>query len=57
MIGDWPLLTIVTFLPLFGALFLLMIRGEDEVVAQNARHVSLWQRIYLSCLADPADRL
>ena len=42
MIGDWPLLTIVTFLPLFGALFLLMIRGEDEVVAQNARHVSLW---------------
>ena len=42
MIGDWPLLTIVTFLPLFGALFLLMIRGEDDVVAQNARHVSLW---------------
>ena len=42
MIGDWPLLTIVTFLPLFGALFLLMIRGEDEIVAQNARHVSLW---------------
>ena len=42
MIGDWPILTIVTFLPLFGAFFLLMIRGEDEVVAQNARHVSLW---------------
>ena len=42
MIGDWPILTIVTFLPLFGALFLLMIRGEDEVVAQNVRHVSLW---------------
>ena len=42
MIGDWPILTIVTFLPVFGALFLLMIRGEDEVVAQNARHVSLW---------------
>ena len=42
MIGDWPILTLVTFLPLFGALFLLMIRGEDEVVAQNARHVSLW---------------
>ena len=42
MIGDWPVLTIVTFLPLFGALFLLMIRGENEVVAQNSRHVSLW---------------
>ena len=42
MIGDWPILSIVTFLPLFGALFLLIIRGENEVVAQNARHVSLW---------------
>ena len=42
MLSDWPILSIVTFLPLFGALFLLMIRGEDEVVAQNARHVSLW---------------
>ncbi len=42
MIGDWPILSIVTFLPLFGALFLLMIRGEDEIVTQNARHVSLW---------------
>ena len=42
MIDDWPILTIVTFLPLLGALFLLMVRGEDEVVAQNARHVTLW---------------
>ncbi len=42
MIGAWPILSIVTFLPLFGALFLLLIRGEGEVVAQNARHVTLW---------------
>ena len=42
MIDDWPILTIVTFLPLLGALFLLMVRGEEEVVAQNARHVTLW---------------
>jgi NADH-quinone oxidoreductase subunit M len=42
MIGNWPILTIVTFLPLLGVLFLLLIRGEEEDVAQNSRHVTLW---------------
>jgi NADH-quinone oxidoreductase subunit M len=38
----WPLLSLVTFLPLVGAGFILMIRGEPEVVARNARYVALW---------------
>ena len=42
MIGEWPILTIVTFVPLFGALFLLLIRGDDETVARNSRHVTIW---------------
>ena len=42
MIETWPLLTIITFLPMIGVLFLLMIRGGDEMVARNARHVALW---------------
>ena len=42
MIETWPLLTIITFLPMIGVLFLLMIRGDDEMVARNARHVALW---------------
>ena len=41
-IETWPLLTIITFLPMIGVLFLLMIRGDDEMVARNARHVALW---------------
>ena len=39
---SWPLLSLVTFLPLAGALFILLVRGEDAVVARNARHVALW---------------
>ncbi len=35
------LLSIVTFLPLVGALFLLFIRGDDASVARNARNVAL----------------
>ena len=42
MIETWPLLTIITFLPMIGVFFLLMIRGDDEMVVRNARHVALW---------------
>jgi NADH-quinone oxidoreductase subunit M len=38
---DWPLLSLTTLLPLFGALFILTIRGEAELVARNARNVAL----------------
>ncbi len=40
--SDWPLLSLVTFLPLVGAAFVLFIRGEPEIVAQNSRSVALW---------------
>lgn len=40
--ADLPILTIVTFLPLVGALFILSVRGDAEVVARNARHNALW---------------
>mgnify|MGYP007032675997 CR=1 FL=1 len=29
MIENWPLLTIITFLPMIGVVFLMMIRGDD----------------------------
>ncbi len=38
---DWPLLSLTTFLPLVGALFILAIRGDAKVVARNARNVAL----------------
>ena len=38
----WPVLTVLTFLPLVGVIFLLLIRGDDEVVSRNARNVALW---------------
>lgn len=40
--SDWPLLSLVTFLPLVGAAFIFFIRGEAEIVARNARSVALW---------------
>ena len=40
--AGFPLLTLLTFLPLVGAAFILTLRGEDEVVASNARWTALW---------------
>ncbi len=39
----WPLLSIVTFAPLLGALLiLLMVRGDREATDRNARWLALW---------------
>jgi NADH-quinone oxidoreductase subunit M len=38
----WPLLSLVTFLPLAGVLLIVVLRGESEAVARNARWIALW---------------
>ena len=42
---DWPILSTITHLPLLGALFILLIPGEDETVGRNARAVALWTTV------------
>ena len=39
---SWPILSTVTFLPLLGALLVLLLRGDDESAARNARYIALW---------------
>ena len=39
---DWPLLSVLIFLPLVGAVFVLVVRGDEEVMARNVRSVALW---------------
>jgi len=48
---SWPLLSLVTFLPVVGALFILMIRGDDETVHNNARWVALWTSLVTFALS------
>jgi NADH-quinone oxidoreductase subunit M len=40
--ANWPVLSVTTFLPLVGALFIMMMGGEDAAVKRNARWVALW---------------
>src|SRR5262249_10608470 len=39
---SWPILSVTTFLPLAGALFIMMLSGEGEAEKRNARWVALW---------------
>jgi NADH-quinone oxidoreductase subunit M len=38
----WPILSVVTFLPLFGALVVWISRGDDEAARRNSRWIALW---------------
>ncbi|NJL07841.1 MAG: NADH-quinone oxidoreductase subunit M [Methylacidiphilales bacterium] len=40
--SGWPILSVITFLPLVGALFILALRGDDERTINNVRWVALW---------------
>jgi len=60
---DFSLLSLLTFLPLMGAAFILTIRGDDEkTVAHNAKYTALYISVFVFALSlyilfsfDPAD--
>jgi len=38
----WPILSVVTFLPVLGALLIWLSRGDDEPARRNSRWIALW---------------
>jgi NADH-quinone oxidoreductase subunit M len=40
--AGFPILSLLTFLPLLGAGIIMMVRGDEAVVASNARWTALW---------------
>jgi NADH-quinone oxidoreductase subunit M len=42
MSGSMPILSLTTFLPLVGAVLILILKGEAGAVARNARYIALW---------------
>ena len=39
--SSWPILSLVTFLPLVGAIFCLVVNGPKEAVDRNCRSAAL----------------
>lgn len=48
---DFPILSLITFLPLVGVLFILLIQGEEAVVARNARNTALLTSLFTFLLS------
>src|SRR5262245_8084241 len=42
---NWPILSTIIFLPLIGALFIAVLRGNDDAAFRNARYIALWTTI------------
>ena len=42
---SWPILSVVTFLPLVGALLTLTVRGDDASARRNIYYIALWTTI------------
>jgi len=43
---DFPLLSLLTFLPLVGACLILLIRGDEADVAKNSRYMALYTSVF-----------
>jgi NADH-quinone oxidoreductase subunit M len=49
--ANWPLLSVVTFLPLVGVLAILVQRGAEADVARTARWIALWTSLITFALS------
>ena len=49
--AGFPVLSSVTWLPLVGCAFIMSLRGEEAVVASNARHAALWTSLIVFALS------
>ncbi|MEZ0225266.1 MAG: NADH-quinone oxidoreductase subunit M [Alphaproteobacteria bacterium] len=47
----FPILSLITFLPLLGVLFMFFIRGDKETVARNARNTALLTSVFTFALS------
>jgi len=60
--AGFPVLSLITWLPLVGCLVMMMVRGDEETVASNARWTALWTSLLVFILSlvlwvkfDPSD--
>src|SRR5690606_7180113 len=51
LMTDWPILSTVTFLPLVGALLILLIKDDSEASRRNIRNVALLTTIFVFILS------
>jgi len=48
--AGFPILSLITFLPMLGVLYLATLRGEEAAIARNARYAALWTSLVVLAL-------
>ena len=48
---SWPILSLMIFIPLFGAFFISLIDGEEKTVTKNTKMVAMWTSIVVFILS------
>jgi NADH-quinone oxidoreductase subunit M len=61
-VAGFPVLSLITFLPLIGCVVIMTVRGDEETIASNARWTALWTSLLVLALSlvlwvqfDPTD--
>jgi NADH-quinone oxidoreductase subunit M len=49
--AGFPILSLITWLPLVGCLVMMMVRGDEQTVASNARWTALWTSLLVFILS------
>jgi NADH-quinone oxidoreductase subunit M len=49
--AGFPVLSLITWLPIVGAIVIMSIRGDEETVASNARWTALWTSLIVLALS------
>jgi NADH-quinone oxidoreductase subunit M len=49
--AGFPILSLITWLPLIGCVCIMMVRGDEETVASNARWTALWTSLLVFVLS------
>ena len=49
--AGFPLLSLITWLPLLGGVVILSLRGEEDVIAANARWAALWTSLIVFAMS------
>jgi NADH-quinone oxidoreductase subunit M len=49
--AGFPILSLITWLPLVGGLVIMSVRGDEETVASNARWTALWTSLIVLALS------
>ena len=49
--AGFPILSLITWLPLIGCVVMMMVRGDEQTVASNARWTALWTSLLVLILS------